>query len=410
MKMFNKMKDATLTKSYILEWNDAPHSKAHGWLVIDSIINNVCGGGTFIHENCSLKEVCDTAYDMTYKNFLNPIPFGGAKAGIKFSANDPEALNVLSRFMQFNKNMLETVWVTGADLNTKHSDIESIVKTHLGMKSPFEALGKMYSEKFFIPDQSTKINNILNTKVNDYFNLVEAATGYVLAKLIAHSAGNSLVRLLVQGFGATGSSLVYFTQLYPNITVVGIADVTGCIINQEGIDIANLFKNKGNATWKNLINLHKNDTNLGKWYGNNFQTETDYLTFFLKNVRADCISLCANRYALGYEAFTTIKNHTFSDSDKKMLYCGANSVFENSDIIPICFEHGFNILPTWFTSSGNSLLFANLLSGMQSRSPMSILQHIAEYLINILVESERKYNSNPYIALLKRHDEIRSKY
>jgi hypothetical protein len=159
-----------------------------------------------------------------------------------------------------------------------------------------------------------------------------------------------------------------------------------------------------------LNNLYLQCASLGKWYDNNFQTDSDYLSFFLKATEADCVSLCATRYCLGAKTLETMARHTFSDNSKKLLLCGANSVFENSGIIFKCFEYGFNVLPTWFTSSGNSLLFANLLSTPQTRTPFEILRHIADHLINVLIDVQEKYDPNPYIALFKRHNDIKAKH
>ena len=188
----------------IIEWEDAPYTTARGWLVIDSLINGVCGGGTFMHENCSLMEVCDTAHDMTYKNLLNPIPFGGAKAGIQYAPDKSDSFNVLSRFLIWNKNILNSVFATGADLNIKHMTIENIVRDRLNLISPFSCLGKMYSEKLGIPDQSEQMNKLLKQPVNNYFDLVGAATGYVLSAIISHLANREPIRLVIQGFGVIG--------------------------------------------------------------------------------------------------------------------------------------------------------------------------------------------------------------
>ena len=82
----------------IIEWKDS-FTDAAGWLVIDRLINGVCGGGTFMHAAATEKEVIDLARTMSWKNSLQRIPFGGAKAVIRHDHTLPDATLVLQRFL-----------------------------------------------------------------------------------------------------------------------------------------------------------------------------------------------------------------------------------------------------------------------------------------------------------------------
>jgi glutamate dehydrogenase (NAD(P)+) len=129
----------------IIKWKDK-QTKAIGWIVIHSLINGIAGGGLFMHAKATLQEVSDLAKSMSYKNCIIKNPqMGGAKGGIKFDANHPEAQNVLARFLIDNKAIIENLWCTGGDLNTSNEIIETIVKRELGF--PSAALLLKYGNK-----------------------------------------------------------------------------------------------------------------------------------------------------------------------------------------------------------------------------------------------------------------------
>ena len=126
----------------IIPWTDCLTS-AKGWVVIDSLINGVCGGGIFMHPKANLDEVCDIARTMTYKNCLNDIQHGGAKAGIAYDHTKSDSSEVLYRFLEYNRQILREYWNTGADLNTDNHTIFDIIVNKLGLEHPFTSLKKM---------------------------------------------------------------------------------------------------------------------------------------------------------------------------------------------------------------------------------------------------------------------------
>lgn len=390
-----------VNKKNIIEWEDKPYTDARGWLVIDSLANGVCGGGIFIHENCTLTEVADIANDMTYKNLLNPIPFGGAKAGIKYAPDKKDVLDVLTRFLMFNKELLTNTWCTSADLNTNHAAIVEIVKKNLNLPSPFYSLGEMYAKKLGIPNQSEHMEQLLEEPVNEYFDLVGSATGYTLAAVMSQLAKGEQIKLVVQGFGTIGSSLAYYAQNYFNIKVVGISDLSGCLINENGIDTNIILarrKKNPHASLESIIDG-------GKWHKNKFKNEQEFLSFFLKNTQADCFSPCASRYSVTADIIRDMVNYCFAESSKKFLLCGGNTVLAHKDLVNYFSAEGILYLPTWFTSSGNSLLFGYLLSHIDNEKPLDTIKNISNYTIELLVNAQLKYHADPYTALYLRHND-----
>jgi len=350
----------------IIHWSDKEPTGAIGWIVIDKKINKVAGGGLFMHKDASLKEVQDLARSMTYKNSLQEIPFGGGKGGIKFDHNDIRAKEVLERFLQDHKNILEDVWCTGADLNTTNDQINHIVKMKLGMASPFISLAKMLK----------KVNNVtFNTKVFEgcltfpaqgIFTLETSITGYILAqtiKLLTNKENSLSPRIVIQGFGTVGKSLAYFIQQEKIGTIVGICDKDSYIINNKGINIdIHLAAEKDNT---HVFNVNAEERIIKK--SANIKNNNEFLKEFLLNVKADVFSPCANRYSINEEILGVLIKNCFTASNRKYIISGANNVFSTIELVEKAINNDIIFLPEWVSNCGNALLFQDSLK--QSHIP-----------------------------------------
>src|SRR4030095_5005227 len=96
----------TPTVSPLLEttWTD-PESGRRGYLVIDTLVRGLASGGLRLRAGSSREEVGGRARGMTRKEALvyapadRYLPLGGGKGGIDIDPNDPEAPDVLRRFL-----------------------------------------------------------------------------------------------------------------------------------------------------------------------------------------------------------------------------------------------------------------------------------------------------------------------
>lgn len=357
---------------------------AEGWLVTDQLINGACGGGTFMQQNASLSEVSELAQNMTLKNQLNEIPFGGAKAGIRFNPQHPDSLAVLTEFLQYCEPQLKQSWGTGADLNTDAAVIEKIVQG-MGLDSAFYALGQMHAEKLGIPNQCSKLADRVTLPINKYFNLEKSAVGYSITELMKHVSQQRL-RIILQGFGKIGNSLAYYLHQSGIADIINIVDHSGYIACETGIDIEQLIQlrveNPNFNTLEQLYPLYIS-SDATQWQPADPTNIRVHWHSALREHKANCIALCANRYAINAELLDVIQNHTFSDSETNYILAGANLPFTNLALRDQATAQGIIVFPSWLTSAGNSLLYSQALSveSPDDNWPMKTLNKISAILI-----------------------------
>ena len=124
-------------------WTD-PETGAHGYLVIDTVVRGVAGGGLRMRPGCTLAEVADLARAMTYKEAIafrrgaHYLPLGGAKGGIDFDPTDHRAREVLGRYLEAMLPLLEVRWAVGEDLGVRQDELDELAAA-LGMSSTVDA-------------------------------------------------------------------------------------------------------------------------------------------------------------------------------------------------------------------------------------------------------------------------------
>ncbi len=369
----------------IICWNSKTKD-ARGWLVIDRLINGVCGGGTFMHSNATLEEVKLLAATMTKKNQLNDLPFGGAKAGIRFDHNNPEACDVLKEFLEFCKHYLKTCWSTGADLNTNSEEIEQIISS-LGISSGFFAIGQMYAKNLNIPNQCNSVRSRVSLQVDEYLTLENTVIGYVnanITKQFLHQ--KTAFDIAIQGFGSVGKSIAYYMEKLGVARIVAIIDETGFLLSDNGLSIRHLIKLAKNnprfKTLKELYNLYVLEHDC-IFHDVNFIQNSENLINFMQNIKVDIVAFCANRFVIDTDLVDMLSKYTFSESREKILIFGANLPFVDDNSEQYATKKNIKFLPCWFSSSGNSLLYAKALScrNIGTNWQNETLQNITQYLI-----------------------------
>jgi len=361
----------------ILHWQ-SPHNNAEGWLVIDTLVNGVSGGGLFMHPEATKQEVVELAKNMTTKNRLNKIPFGGAKGGIRFDHQSPEARGVLGDFLAFCKPYLMRQWSTGADLNTDSDTIERIINS-LGVESSFFALGEMYAQKLQIPNQCHNLRARVSVSMNDYFTLEQGVVGYSIVEMIKCFT-NKPLRMVIQGFGKIGSSLAFFTQQQKIASIVAIADVSGALVSDTGLLIDQLLEIKSQEpSCQTLAQLQARyrEKSPCQWFPNAGTGDENFLAL-LRALQVDVISFCAHRYAITSEILDALAQHTFRSSALKLLICGANLPFAHPNLAEEASRNGIAYVPSWLSSAGNSLLYGAALSTQEPDDnwPITVLDRI----------------------------------
>ncbi len=224
------------TRPYLeLIWHD-PESESHAYLVIDTLVRGVAGGGCRMRAGCTLDEVTRLAETMTLKFALFDVPIGGAKVGIDCDPNSPDADQVLFRFFTAIAPYLRESYITGPDMGTDESQVLAALK-RIGIPSPAYPAIKTWG----LPAQAEEtLRQGLGVKAHG-MTLDGFITGFgvavcALQALARRGIAASNARVGLQGFGSVGGSAAkYLAQ--EGAKVVAVADIQGTVAKPEGLDV-----------------------------------------------------------------------------------------------------------------------------------------------------------------------------
>jgi glutamate dehydrogenase (NAD(P)+) len=200
--------------------------------------NNILGpykGGLRFHPDVDLDEVKALAAWMTFKTALAGIPFGGAKGGITIDPgaySTDEMRRVVRRFTHaLGSNIGPDHDIPAPDMGTNSQTMDWLMDTYANITPP----EFRQSVKGVVTGKSIACGGSVGR---------EEATGRGVLYALRHWCGETGARLdelrvSVQGFGNVGS---YFAELATEAgcRVVAIADHTGTIGADDGIDIVKL--------------------------------------------------------------------------------------------------------------------------------------------------------------------------
>lgn len=376
-----------------MRWRD-DQTEARGWLVIDSLINGVSGGGLFMHLDATLEEVVDVAATMSLKNTIQEPQFGGGKGGIQFDPHSPAAVGVLRRFMMAHRAVIEHQWSTGGDLYTSNEVIERIAREDLRLPSAFVALANMLSRWYNIPSQAATISERIAKPWNEHFSLGQAATGHSVAESIRLVALGR-PRVAIQGFGTVGSSLAHFLTASDIGTVAGICEKDGWLSSPGGIDVEVLLQWRKSLGHRPAALGSFTQAGLPKGWRwtprKDGQPDEELLAEFITAVQPDVISPCATRYAL-----TETVMQAFTSSYGRYVVCGANNAFSSTELSEEYRRRGLTILPEWVSNAGTAILFVEILktTRWENQAAERIFAAITERIARFLTKNVTAYSSD----------------
>ncbi len=200
--------------------------------------NNILGpfkGGLRFHPDVDLDEVRALAAWMTFKTALAGIPYGGAKGGLTINPHDystDEMRRIVRRFTHaLGSNIGPDHDIPAPDMGTSAETMDWVMDTYANISPP----GFRQSVKGVVTGKSLACGGSVGR---------EEATGRGVLYSLRHWCGETDSRLdelsvSVQGFGNVGS---HFADLASEAgcTIKAVADHTGTIINEQGIDIGKL--------------------------------------------------------------------------------------------------------------------------------------------------------------------------
>jgi glutamate dehydrogenase (NAD(P)+) len=222
-----------------LTWTD-PVTRAHGYLVVHTLVSGLATGGTRMRAGCTLREVEDLARGMAAKAATFELPVGGAKGGIDFDPKDPRAAGVLERFCSAMRPWLDDHWVTAEDLGVPQHLIDEVF-ARLGLQQSYHAAISRSAD----PEQTLRrVRAGLDAPVAGGL-LGDVIGGYGVAQA-CFGAANAWgwepagTTVAIQGIGTMGGGAAWYLH-EAGMRVVAVADAAGTLYHPGGLDIPALL-------------------------------------------------------------------------------------------------------------------------------------------------------------------------
>ena len=341
----------------VFHWKD-PETEAQGWTVINSLRGGAAGGGTRMRKGLDKNEVLSLAKTMEVKFTVSGPAIGGAKSGIDFDPADPRKKGVLERWYKVVSPLLKSYYGTGGDLNVDEINEVIPITEESGVWHPQEGVFNGH----FKPTEADKINRIgqlrqgvikvlenpkYSPDVTRKYTVADMVTGYGVAEAVKHFYdiyGGDIAgkRAIIQGFGNVGSAAAYYLA-QNGVKIVGIIDVAGGLINEEGFafeEIKTLFLNKKGNTLaaENMISF-------------------DEINERIWSLQAEIFAPCAASRLITQDQIDRL-----IDTGLEVISCGANVPFADKEIFfgPIMeqTDERTALIPDFISNCGMARVFA----------------------------------------------------
>lgn len=228
------MKKDRFGPEYVLKVYD-PKIGMVGFLVIDNTVLGPGKGGIRMTPDVTEEEIFRLARTMTWKNALADIPFGGAKAGIRWpllpttNITPFKGVMLKKRFIQSFARMIKPftpkLYITGPDVGTGEKEMQWFVEATGDLKS---ATGK--------PE---KLGGIPHEAGSTGFGVAHAAA--VAAEIKGLEIKKTTVA--IEGFGNVGQfAFKHLEKL--GAKIVAVADSRGAIYSPAGLNYKEVQKIK----------------------------------------------------------------------------------------------------------------------------------------------------------------------
>src|SRR5690554_5306282 len=374
----------------IFNWKD-PETDAEGWTVINSLRGGAAGGGTRMRKGLDMNEVLSLAKTMEVKFTVSGPAIGGAKSGINFDPKDPRKKGVLERWYQAVSPLLKSYYGTGGDLNVDEIHEVIPITEQSGVWHPQEGVFTGH----FKPTEADKNNRIgqlrqgvikvienpdYSPSVKRRYTIADMITGFGVAQAVRHYYdiyGGTVVgkKAVIQGFGNVGAAAAFYLAQM-GAKVVGIIDISGGLINEDGFsfeEITQLFLAKtGNTLVADQL-IPFEEINEKIW---GMQTE----------IFAPC---AASRLITRQQIDQMI------DSGLEVISCGANVPFADKEIFfgPIM-EHTdkrVSLIPDFISYCGMARVFAYFMEARVQMTDEAIFNDTSQTIKKAI---QNVYNQN----------------
>ena len=367
----------------VFNWKD-PETEAEGWTVINSLRGGAAGGGTRMRKGLDMNEVLSLAKTMEVKFTVSGPAIGGAKSGINFDPRDPRKKGVLERWYKAVSPLLKSYYGTGGDLNVDEIHEVIPITEESGVWHPQEGVFNGH----FKPTEADKINRIgqlrqgvikvienpaFSPDVSRKFTVADMITGYGVAEAVKQYYaiyGGSVVgkKAIVQGFGNVGAAAAFYLSQM-GAKVVGIIDVVGGLINDEGFtfeEITKLFLDKTGNTLESEQLIPFAEMNERIW-----------------SLQAEIFAPCA-----ASRLITKTQIDELINTGLEVISCGANVPFADKEIFfGSIMEHTDNkvsLIPDFISNCGMARVFAYFMERKVQMTDEAIFNDTSDIIRNAI--------------------------
>ena len=375
----------------IFNWIDA-ETEAEGWTVINSLRGGAAGGGTRMRKGLDLNEVLSLAKTMEVKFTVSGPAIGGAKSGINFDPNDPRKKGVLERWYKAVSPLLKSYYGTGGDLNVDEIHEVIPITEASGVWHPQEGVFNGH----FKPTEADKINRIgqlrqgvikvienphYTPNVQRKYTVADMITGFGVAEAVKHYYNiydHTVVgkRAIVQGFGNVGAAACFYLAKM-GVKIVGIIDIAGGLINENGFseaEITSLYLDKS---------------------GNNLFAK-DLISFEEMNERIWSLSAHIFAPCAASRLVTKSQIDLLIDNGLEVISCGANVPFADKEIFfgPTMeyTDERTSLIPDFISNCGMARVFAYFMEKKVEMTDEAIFEDTSKTIKDAI---QNVYDRNP---------------
>lgn len=213
-----------------------PEINLVGFLIIDNTTLGPGKGGIRMTPNVTEEEVRRLARAMTWKNALAGIPFGGAKAGIRFSGSQKEKKRAVQEFAKAISVFTPGKYIAGPDVNTGEREMQWFVEATGNWKTATGKPAKLCM-LVFGKGGTTQQCGIPHEFGSTGFGVAHS-TKVAMELLKLQIRG---VKISIHGFGNVGTFAAQYLQEM-GAQIVAVADKDGAVFAKEGLDMQKLLK------------------------------------------------------------------------------------------------------------------------------------------------------------------------
>ncbi|MEO1262564.1 MAG: Glu/Leu/Phe/Val dehydrogenase [Bacteroidota bacterium] len=205
-------------------------------------------GGIRYSNHVNQDEVMALATLMSYKCAIVHVPFGGAKGGVKinpweYSEEDLEAITRRYTYELLRRDFIgPSIDVPAPDYGTGSREMAWIYDTYRTLReNEIDAAGCVTGK----PVNMYGIRGRTEaTGRGVFYGLREACNNARDMKKLGLETGIAGKRVVVQGLGNVGSFSASISQEEGDAVIIAVGEADGFIVNEKGLDIAELIKVK----------------------------------------------------------------------------------------------------------------------------------------------------------------------